>query len=1047
MENSSSHKPSGQHWMSLEQWRQDPEFLALAEKEFKSSPLQSSDGQSGHARRDFLKLMGASLALTSFGCVRRPVQKIIPYAKKPADIIHGLPNYYASSFVDGMEAIGILVTTRDGRPIKIEGNPDYPATHGSMSSRAYADILRLYDPDRFTSPKRNLQNKSRTNRETINAKWDALDTSVVEQLNKGKVAILTYNHSSPTTQTLMEDFASAFGGKIYQYDDVSYGSLTEAQKTSYGSTALPRYHFDRAKVVVAVNNDFLGTWFAPITHSHQFAKTRKNATQGMSKLVVFESLMSLTGSNADKRFRIRPSQSLDVVMALLHELVVVRKQSRYAGDDGVTRALAGFAKNREDLGFSVSEVADELWKNRGQSLVLAGGMSADGDFAVQLQVATNFLNAVLENDGKTIEAGKAVVTGGSIADLIEALNKKQISTLIIHGSNPVYSLPPSAKFVEALKNVEMVISTADRNDETTRLADFVATDHHALENWGDMQSIDGTISIQQPTIQPLHDTRAFQDSMLAWMKKASKGSVKAKAANTWYDYLNANWKSMAAGKMGKATSFDDYWTEVLQTGVMAGTVAGGSRSLASGTLANVKPAVKRAGFELAIYQKVGIGDGHMANVPWLQELPDPITKVCWDNYACVSPKDSVQLKIKEGQHVLLTVGDKKVEVPVHIQPGQADGVVGLAFGYGREGGGKVVDGIGVNAMTLAQWADGRILTAGLETTVQPLTKRTELAVTQGHHVMEGRQIVVEETLADHIKDPGGQIHRHKMTTMWSEHKYNGNKWGMVIDLNTCTGCGSCVIACQSENNIPTVGKKNVIDGREMHWLRIDRYYVGAPEDPDVVHQPLLCMHCDNAPCETVCPVIATVHSDEGTNDMIYNRCVGTRYCSNNCPYKVRRFNWFSYTDVQAPRQMALNPEVTVRNRGVMEKCTFCIHRIRGVKAQHKVHDTKLKDGDVKTACQQGCPSDCITFGDLNDTNSVVHKNFDLPQSYALLEELNTKPAVKYQVKVRNTDKLKWVPRYAAAHESETEKHTPGHAAPKSEEKTSPTEAPAHEGGH
>jgi MoCo/4Fe-4S cofactor protein with predicted Tat translocation signal len=1026
MSNTSDNSTSNKPWLSLEQWRQDPEFAVLAEKEFRSSPLQSEEGKSGTARRDFLKLMGASLALTSFGCVRRPAQKIIPYAKKPADIIHGLPNFYASSFVDGQEVLGLLVATRDGRPIKIDGNPDHPANTGAMSARGHADILRLYDPDRYTAPKRNLQNKNRTNREIINAKWEDLDKAVIEQLAKGKVAILTSNHASPTTQSLMEEFASSFGGKIYQYDDVNYASLMEAQKTSYGSAAVPRLHLERAKMIVAVNNDFLGTWVAPVAHGRQFSQGRKNAEKGMSKLVVFESLMSLTGTNADKRYRIRPSQSLDVVMALLHELVVVRKASRYASDDGVLRVLSGFSKNREDLGFSVSDVAEELWKNRGQSLVLAGGMEADGDFGVQLQVAANFLNAVLENDGKTIESGKQVVRGGTIAELIDALNKKQVNTLIVHGSNPVYSLPANAKFAEAMRNVEMVISTADRNDETSRLADYVATDHHALENWGDMQSIDGTVSIQQPTIQPLHNTRAFQDSMLAWMKGANKGSAKVKAANTWYDYLRAAWGGS-----------EDAWNDTLQLGIRKGAAAsGGGRSLSTGSLSGVKPSAKRTGFELAIYQKVGIGDGRLANVPWLQELPDPVSKVCWDNYACISPKDSVQLKVKQGQHVTLTVGDRKIELPVHIQPGQADGVVGVAFGYGRDGGGKVVDGIGANAMMLADWADGRAITAGLETSVQPSAKHTELAITQGHHVMEGRQIVVEETAADHAAKPGGMIHNHHLTTMWSGHQYPGNKWGMTIDLNTCTGCSACVVACQSENNIPTVGKKNVIDGREMQWLRIDRYYVGTPEDPDVVHQPLPCMHCDNAPCETVCPVIATAHSDEGTNDMIYNRCVGTRYCSNNCPYKVRRFNWFSYTDVQAPRHLALNPEVTVRFRGVMEKCTFCIHRIRGAKTQAKIHDRKLKDGDVKTACQQACPTSAITFGDLNDENSAIRREFNQPKSYALLAELNTQPAVRYQVKVRNTDKLKYVPQHAGGHGK-------GHEGG-GEHKT---ESPAHEGGH
>jgi MoCo/4Fe-4S cofactor protein with predicted Tat translocation signal len=1005
MENSQDNIPSPKYWMSLDQWRQDPEFLALAEKEFQTSPLQSEDGKDGWARREFLKLMGASLALSSFGCVRRPAQKIIPYVKKPSEIIHGLPNFYASSFSDGFETLGILVTTRDGRPIKIEGNPDHPTNRGGMSSRAHAHILKLYDPDRFTAAKRNLQNEKRTNRQMINAKWENLDKDVTAQLQKGGVAVLAAAHNSPSTQSLMDDFAGAFGAKSYHYDDVSYAAMAEGGRQAFGKTTAPRYRFDRAQYVVAINNDFMGTWLNATLFQREYMARRKKSDEEMNKLVVFESLMTLTGSNADERYRIRPSQSLDVVMALLNELLVVRKVSRYAGDAGVTRVISGFSKS--DLGIKVSEIAEDLWVNRGKSLVLAGGLTATTENAEALHVAVHFLNAVLDNYGSTIEgSSQALVKGADIGELIKAMNAKQVKTLIIHGSNPIYSLPPAAKFREALAGVEMIIYTGDRNDETAVLADYIATDHHPLENWGDVQSVDGSLSIQQPTIQPLYDTRAFQDSMLAWMKGAGKGSGRAKASSTWYDYLRANWReNLASGRMG-GKGFEDFWVDLLQLGVLPATGNSGSLAFSSRALQNVKPDGRKAGFELALYETVALGNGHLANVPWLQELPDPITKLTWDNYACISLRDAKQLKIKEGTYVALTVNGAKLEVPAHIQPGQADGVIGLAFGYGRSGAGRVADGVGVNAMTLAQWNGRFAVTSGLNCNVEATSRRIEMAGTQGHHTMEGRQIVVEETLVDHLKKPGGNIHRHKMATMWSGHKYNGNKWGMVVDLNTCTGCSACVIACQSENNIPSVGRRYVIQGREMQWLRIDRYYVGMPEDPSVVHQPLPCMHCDNAPCETVCPVIATAHSDEGTNDMIYNRCVGTRYCSNNCPYKVRRFNWFDYTDVVAPRHLALNPEVTVRNRGVMEKCTFCIHRIRSTKTQARLHDRKLKDGDIKTACQQSCPTGAIVFGDLNNPDSMVAKEFESPKAYALLEELNTRPAVRYQVKVRNTETLK-----------------------------------------
>ena len=982
------------YWMSLEQWRNDPEFKAIAEKEFMSSPLQSSDGEGGWARREFLKLMGASLAMTSFGCLRRPAQKIIPYANKPEGVIHGINNYYASSYADGMETLGILVTTRDGRPLKIEGNPDHPSNQGGMSARAHAHIMKLYDPDRLTGPKRNLQNETRTNYQAVGVKWEDLDQAVVEQLKKGKVAVLTNTILSPSTQALLEEFAGATGAQLYTYDDVSYASTAMAQKASYGVESLPQYRVDQAKYIVAINNDFLGTWLQPVAYQKQFAKGRKADGQ-MNKLVVFESLLTLTGSNADQRFRIRPSQSLDVVMALINEIVGVKKQSRFASNEKLLHVLSGFSKNTAELGFNVAEVADELWKNRGQSLVLAGGMSADTENSVELQTAVNFLNSLLENDGKTVGMSSGVYNSSKAAGmdaLLKALTAKEVNTLIIHGCNPVYSLPANLKFKEALGNVGMIISTADRNDETARYADYLAVDHHPLENWGDMQSMDGSVSVQQPTIRPLHDTRAFQDGLINWMKGLGKGSARAKGS--WYDYVRANMSESA-------------WDELLEKGAGPAKGFGGGRSAGVDSLSAGRTSARKGGFELALYPTVGLHDGTLANVTWLQEFPDPVSKICWDNYASFSIKDAKQLKLAEGQYVKLTVGDVALEVPAHIQPGQADGVVGLAVGYGRKGAGKIAEGVGVNAFALSQWMNGRRVTAGLETSVTKLEKKNQFACTQEHHSMEGRQIVVEETLADHIKKPGGAVHRHHMMTMWDEHKYKGNKWGMTIDLNTCTGCGACVIACQSENNIPSVGKNYVIQGREMHWIRIDRYYTGNPEDPGVVNQPLPCMHCDNAPCETVCPVAATTHSDEGTNDMIYNRCVGTRYCSNNCPYKVRRFNWFNYTsDMPDMTKLAQNPDVTVRFRGVMEKCTFCIHRIRYHKYRAKVEDRTLKDGDIVTACQQSCPTKAITFGDLNNKESVVHQKFHEPSSYELLEELNTRPAVRYQVKVRNSAHLK-----------------------------------------
>lgn len=981
------------YWLSLEQWRQDPEFLEMAEKEFLSSPLQSNDGQDGWARREFLKLMGASLALTTFGCIRRPAQMIVPYAKKPLEVVHGVSNYYASSFVDGDEAFGILVTTRDGRPIKIEGNGEHPVNRGGMSARAHAHILSLYDPDRLTGPRKNLLNDKKANRETVNATYEAIDKEIIDHLKKGSVGILTRSSYSPSTTALLRDFAATFGAKIYNWSALDFPDANVG------------YRFEKARMVVSVGNDFLGVGPMATANHRGFSKARKPG-KDMCKLVVFESLMSLTGSNADERYRIAGDSEATVLMALVQAL---------GGRAGRLGEAQGFAKNYAsaigELGLpagTIEKIADQLWENRGASIVMAGGWTRSSTSAAAV-AAAQLLNAALGNDGVTVGRVRGE-NANDLAALIGDLDKGTVKTLIIHGVNPGYAAVYSGA-VDAIKKASAVIYTGDRNDETGLFSDYLVPDHHSLENWGDMEAVPGVYTIQQPTIRPLYETRAFQDSLLTWMK-AGNAPARAKAAGTWYDYLRANWQTAIYGaNRGRSPAdkgFDQFWQTVLQAGVFNTAGDRGLSALGGGSAADLaaKP-VKAAGYTLQLYATVGLRDGSLANVPWLQEFPDPVTKICWDNYLTVSPATAAKEKLHEGNVVKISNGATELEVPVHIQPGQADSVFGLAVGYGRTAAGKVANHIGQNAYRLMKWENGRAIASGIEVTLKKTGKHYELANTQGHHSMEGRQIVVEATLAQFTENPGANIHRHKIFSMWDEHKYPNNKWGMVIDLNSCTGCGACVIACQSENNIPTVGKRHVLMGREMHWLRIDRYFVGEAEDPAVVHQPIPCMHCDNAPCETVCPVIATVHSDEGTNDMIYNRCVGTRYCSNNCPYKVRRFNYFNFTKTVAkPMNYAMNPDVTVRSRGVMEKCTFCIHRIRSVKSSAKLANRPLKDGDVKTACQVSCPADAIIFGDLNDSESQVRKLFDQQNTYALLEELNAQPAVRYQSKVRNTDALK-----------------------------------------
>lgn len=992
---------SPKYWQTIEQWRNDAEFRKIAEQEFRSSPLsEGAPGEGGWARREFLKLMGASMALTSFGCVRRPAEKIVPYAKKPSEIVEGIPNYYSSSWADGSEGFGIVVKTREGRPIKVEGNPDHPINKGGMSARAHAHILSLYDPDRLPGAVRNLLNEARTNRDTVAAKYDTADVAIADQLKKGGVAVLTGSILSPSLKSALNDFKSAFNAKTYVWEPMGAEVMRKGQELSYGQSVVPRFRFDKAKFVLSVGADFLGTYVAPTENSRTFAMTRKPGPN-MSKLVVVEPLLTLTGANADVRLRVRPSQLADVLLGVLHELVNVKKVTRYAGDANVSSILKAYANISAEIGFkegSLAALAEELYEARGQSIVIAGE-------DLRAQVAANLLNSALGNDGVTIDYAQAPYTGfqGSTQDLqtlIADIESGRVKTLIIHGVNPVYALPAESKFVEALRKVEMAIYTGSHMDETARNCEYVIPDHHPLESWGDLEAQRGVYSVQQPTIRPLGNTRAFGESLLTWMKAAGRNV----RTTSWYEYVRAT----AANRIGAG---DAKWNELLQKGVVvSGNREGtsGTRSVSGNAISILKKADKpSADLELVLYPTVGLYDGTLANVPWLQEFPDPVTKICWDNYLTVSPKVAAARKLSEGQVVKLTVGEKVIEVPVHIQPGQHDAALGLAVGYGRVGAGQVADKVGVNAYALANFTKNGVQMIGLTATISPTATRVKLANVAGNNSMEGRQIVVEATLEQFKQKPDANIHRHKVFSAWSGHKYEGHKWGMTIDLSVCNGCSACMIACQSENNIPVVGKRHVLNGREMHWIRVDRYHVGDDTNPDTVFQPIPCMHCDNAPCETVCPVLATVHSSEGTNDMVYNRCVGTRYCSNNCPYKVRRFNWFNYVkEVKSPMHMALNPEVTVRARGVMEKCTFCIHKIQAGKAKAKLEGRAVRDGEITTACQDSCPTGAIVFGDVNDPESRVSKSLKDARSYQLLEELNTQPAVKYQSKIRNTHALK-----------------------------------------
>jgi len=996
------------YWKSFEELNNTPEYQQALATEFMSSPLRDGNEEGtekdGVARREFLKLMGASVALTTAaGCIRRPVQKIVPYNKQPEEVTLSVPNYYTSTYFDGQEGFGLLVKSREGRPIHIEGNPEFPLNGGAVSVRAQASLLGLYDPERLQKPLRNLINEKRTNKDTVSTSWEDLDKKVVESLAQGSVAVLTGNISSPATKAVIADFCSGFKADHYTWEPLAQDDVTAAQKACYGQAVVPAYRYDLAKVIVSVDADFLGGWGSATQANRLFAMGRKNPGQ-MSRLISFHSVYSLTAANADIGFKIKPSEQLDIVMSLIAEIFPENS------------AAQSFKEAYAKMGISAEafkKVAQDLKANAGKSLVVTGGLQTRTADSQALQIAVNYLNNLLGNDGRTVvaQAGNQNLSASyeSMLNLIAKMNSGAVKTLIIYRSNPAYALSRSFGFVEALAKVPTVIYAGDKMDETASMSHLIATDNHALETWNDAEFSEGVYAIHQPLIRTMYDTRSFQLSLMTWGFMAKVGPKRLQEYETYYDYLRAFWKTDMAAKAGKGQDFNDFWNELLQKGFIGETKSGSSRGFNAGALGQIKKkTLSSDDLELVLYAKSQVGDGSLGNVAWIHELPDPVTKIVWDNYASVSIKTAEKLGIKQNQLVDVKVGEVVVNLPLHIQPGMRDGVVAVAVGYGRTRAGKVGNDIGRNAFVFAQAnKEGVVVFSGQAVSLSKKGGKYELVTTQGHDSMEGRQIVVTATNKDYEKAKDANIHRHHTWSIWSGHQYNGHKWGMAVDLNVCTGCSNCMTACRSENNIHVVGKKYILQGREMDWIRIDRYYTGDVENAQAVFQPIMCQHCDNAPCEVVCPATATVHSSEGLNEMVYNRCIGTRYCSNNCPYKVRRFNWFNYAKlIEKPMNMALNPEVTVRARGVMEKCTFCVQRIKVAKNKAKTDGRALKDGDIKVACESVCPTQAITFGDLNDENSRVAKIFKGEErSYPLLEEWYAQPSVRYMSKIRNNDAL------------------------------------------
>ncbi|MBE37323.1 MAG: quinol:cytochrome C oxidoreductase [Flavobacteriales bacterium] len=961
---------------------------------------------SSTTRRDFLKFLGFSSVAATLASCEAPVVKSIPYLNKPEEITPGNPVYYASSYFSENVFASILVKNREGRPILLSSNEN-PAYGGGVNARCQASVLSLYDSNRLKNPLKNKDVYS----------WDDIDKEVINKIknSSNKIVLLTPTIISPSTELLLTSFQNKYDHfKVVTLDTVSQDAMLTANKKSFGRRFVPTYRFDKADVIVSFDADFLSEWLDP-SHARQYTANRKPENGKMSRHYHFESLLSVTGANADKRVPIKPSEQEQYTLRLYDAVLTLANQSSINS-----------TKTKHDK--LINGIAKELWSKKGKSLVVSGSDN------VNIQLITNAINQLLGNYENTIstkiKSNLYSSTNQDIHELIAEMNDGNVDMIMFLNTNPAYHLSNSEVFINALKQVETKISFSDSLDETAILCDYVCPNTHYLESWSDFNPYTNFYTLQQPTISPLFNSRQFQDTFLIWMENSTK----------YYDFLQEFFKKQVSNN----------WNKVLHDGFVY-------------TTSRLKPEnynlnepiehrlAKSSNIELQLYLKSSIGIGVFSNNPWLQELPDPISKVTWDNYLTISPSYAKELGLKnwhvsngalDGDMVVISVNKKELRCPVYIQPGQAHGVLGLAFGYGRTIVGKSGEGVGVNAFSLYEdfnkFQKNKI-------TIKKIEGTHEFACTQNSHTMMGRNIVKETNFSDYLKNPkaGNKqflLHSHKghvkpsELTLWKEHEKDVHFWNMSIDLNSCTGCGACVIACHAENNVPVVGKEEVRKNRDMHWLRIDRYYssdmtkdrakeeeVGAiemykkmeepssSENLEVVFQPVMCQHCNHAPCETVCPVAATTHSREGLNHMTYNRCIGTRYCMNNCPYKVRRFNWFNYADNNQfdynmnddLGKMVLNPDVTVRSRGVMEKCTMCIQNIQKSKLDAKKERRKIKDGEIACACEKACDTGAITFGDALDQDSRVSKEKKNPRSYYLIEELNTQPSVFYKTKVRN----------------------------------------------
>ena len=1041
----------GGYWRSLEALAGDEASQAFVEREFPEGASELPDGVS---RRAMLQLLGASMSLAGLAACRRPVEHIVPLADPPEDLLPGIARHYATTMPWQSTAYGLVVESHEGRPTKIEGNERHPSSGGASDIWQQASILSLYDPDRSQAV---LEGGEVRSWDDFVSAWGGLEA---EHLADGgsSLAVLSRSFSSPTQARLRAALLDRFPNATWvTYEPFSDEHVFDGVRAASGQDLQPLYHFDRARVIVTLDADPLLTETDHVRHTRGFAAGRAvDDGAEPNRLYAIEGVHSLTGANADHRLRVTTSNIGAFVLALAAEL----------GAQGLALSAPSVPPVPGVPVEWLRALAADLLAHRGAGLLVAGRRQPAAVHAAVLA-----LNQALENLGTTVElfpmpdAQRSSASG--LDELVGSMAGGSVRTLVVLGANPAYDAPSDLGFAEAVGNVGTVVHLGDSVDETGELAHWHLPEAHYLEAWGDARSIDGSASVVQPLIRPLYGAHSAIE-LLGLMAAAEAPPALAAAAATEATEATepsegepaaaggqeaaaeaggpeAEQVAAAPAPSGPPSAYDlvrqtwqaaTDWDVTLHDGVAGGsqatpvapTLQGGELEALAAATAVQSPTSDR--LELVFQPSPVVFDGRFANVSWLQELPHPITKMTWGNAAMLSPATAAELGLTNEQLATLSIDGRQVETPVWIVPGQADNTVVVEVGYGRRAGGRLSMGTGFDAYAV-RGRQGLDIDQGA--TLAATGGRLDIAQTQDHGSMEGRPIVREARLEDFHQHPNfaqEMVEKPYDGSLWEEWEYTeGHQWGMTIDLNSCVGCNACVIACQSENNIPVVGKEQVRNGREMQWLRIDRYFAGDESDPQTVFQAVPCQHCENAACEQVCPVAATVHDSEGLNVMVYNRCIGTRYCSNNCPYKVRRFNFFNYTkDTPEIVRLAANPDVTVRSRGVMEKCTYCTQRINAGKAAAKREGRELADGDIKTACQQVCPANAIEFGDILDEGSRVARAKAKPRNYALLDELHAKPRTTYLAKVRNLNPA-LVPHEPAAddHRDGEESHEEGDA--------------------